>query len=131
MATWTVSLRVAVVRTLVDTGANVQAAAQEALDDGTIDVFLPYLNDGLYVARELDCASASPSAPASTSPSASVSASASSAPTPGAGPSSAAAGGSGGSLPITGANISSLALGGVALIMFGVGGVLVARRFRT
>lgn len=131
LAAWALDLLVAMARTLVDAGANVQAAGQEALRSTSIDVHLAYLNDGLYDARELDCASASPSAPASTSPSASVSASASSAPTPGAGPSSAAAGGSGGSLPITGANISSLALGGVALIMFGVGGVLVARRFRT
>jgi hypothetical protein len=35
----------------------VQTAAQNALDNGSIDAFLAYLNDGLYVARGLDCAS--------------------------------------------------------------------------
>ncbi|MFI9010006.1 hypothetical protein ACIGNX_22515 [Actinosynnema sp. NPDC053489] len=35
-------------------GPNVRAAAQEALDNGTVDAFLGHLNGGLYVARALD-----------------------------------------------------------------------------
>ncbi|WP_433131604.1 ALF repeat-containing protein [Micromonospora sp. CA-240977] len=53
--TWSTDLRIAVNRTMPNAGANVQAAAQEALDNGTIDAFLAYLNHGLYVARALDC----------------------------------------------------------------------------
>jgi flagellar motor switch/type III secretory pathway protein FliN len=52
---WSTDLRIAVNQTITGAGANVQAAAQAALDDGTIDAFLAYLNDGLYVARALDC----------------------------------------------------------------------------
>jgi LPXTG-motif cell wall-anchored protein len=119
---WSTDLRVAVNQTMTGAGANVKAAGQEVLDDGTIDAFLAYLNNGLHVARELDCASQpAPSASASTSPSPSVSASAS------VSPSAAAAG----TLPTTGANTSFLVLGGVALFLFGIGVVLVARRFRT
>jgi predicted small secreted protein len=56
---WSTDLRIAVNQTMPGAGANVQAAAQKALDDGTIDAFLAYLNDGLYVARAFDCASES------------------------------------------------------------------------
>jgi hypothetical protein len=43
-------------RTLADpsAGAHVEAAAQVALDDGSIDTSLTFLNHGLYVARALD-----------------------------------------------------------------------------
>jgi LPXTG-motif cell wall-anchored protein len=120
---WNVDLRVAVVQTLPGAGPHVNAAAQTVLDNPSIDGYLAYLNDGLYVARALDCASASPSpapsASASTSPSTSVSASSS--------VSSSAAG----TLPTTGTNTGLLALGGAALILFGGGIVLAARRFRT
>ncbi|MER7002015.1 ALF repeat-containing protein [Dactylosporangium sp. NPDC000555] len=54
---WSIDLRIAVNQTMPGAGANVTAAAQQALNDGTIDAFLAYLNDGLYVARALDCAS--------------------------------------------------------------------------
>ncbi|MBB4908762.1 ALF repeat-containing protein [Actinophytocola algeriensis] len=59
---WTMDLRVTVLRTMGDpaAGANVRAAAQEALDDGTIDTFLTYLNHGLYVARALDACESQP-----------------------------------------------------------------------
>jgi hypothetical protein len=59
---WTMDLRVTVLRTLgdPDAGANVRAAAQEALDDGSIDTFLTYLNHGLYVARALDACESQP-----------------------------------------------------------------------
>ncbi|MER7282123.1 cell wall protein [Dactylosporangium sp. NPDC000244] len=53
---WSTDLRIAVNRTMPNAGSHVQAAAQEALDNGTVDAFLAYLNDGLYIARALDCA---------------------------------------------------------------------------
>ncbi|MEU4474943.1 cell wall anchor protein [Micromonospora sp. NPDC023888] len=55
--TWTIDLRIGANRTMPNAGANVQAAAQEALDNGTTDVLLAYLNHGLYIARALDCTS--------------------------------------------------------------------------
>ena len=55
LPSWATDLRIAVDRTMPGAGANVQAAAQQALDDGSVDAFLAYLNDGLYVARALDC----------------------------------------------------------------------------
>ncbi|WP_410812206.1 hypothetical protein [Micromonospora sp. 067-2] len=54
---WSTDLRIAVNRTMPNAGVNVQAAAQAALDNGTIDVLLAYLNHGLYIARALDCTS--------------------------------------------------------------------------
>lgn len=115
---WAIDLRIAVNQTMAGAGTNVTAAAQKALDDGTVDAFLDYLNNGLYVARALDCAAQpSPSASVSASPSPSVSAPASTS-------SSAAAAGT---LPATGANTLFLAIGGVALTLFGIGAVLVAR----
>ncbi|MEU7750300.1 ALF repeat-containing protein [Micromonospora sp. NPDC049101] len=53
---WTTDLRIAANQTMPKGGENVRAAAQVALDDGTIDALLTYLNHGLYVARALDCA---------------------------------------------------------------------------
>ncbi|MFG1842832.1 ALF repeat-containing protein [Micromonospora sp. NPDC049175] len=52
---WTTDLRIAANRTMPNAGDNVRAAAQVALDNGTIDALLTYLNHGLYVARALDC----------------------------------------------------------------------------
>ena len=129
LTVWTVDLRVAVVQTLPGAGPNVNTAAQTVLDNPTIDGYLAYLNDGLYVARALDCASASPSpsTSASTSPSPSASASTSASASVSASSSAAAAG----TLPTTGANSGLLALGGAVLILFGSGVVLFARRFRT
>jgi LPXTG-motif cell wall-anchored protein len=127
---WTSDLRLPVVQTLNGAGPHVTAAAQEALDAGTVDAYLAYLNDGLYVARALDCASPSPSlsASASASPTASASASVSSSASASASVSPAAA--VAGTLPRTGANTSFLAIGGSALILVGIGVVLVARRVR-
>ena len=39
--------------TVAGAGPDVQDAAQGALDAGTVDAFLGYLNDGVYVARAL------------------------------------------------------------------------------
>ncbi len=52
---WAIDLRIAVNQTMPGAGTNVQAAAQEVLDNGTVDAFLDYLNGGLYIARARDC----------------------------------------------------------------------------
>ncbi|MGC4750055.1 ALF repeat-containing protein [Micromonospora sp. DT201] len=52
---WSIDLRIKANQTMPNAGPNVQAAAQEALDNGTIDALLTYLNHGLYIARALDC----------------------------------------------------------------------------
>ncbi|MGC4815812.1 ALF repeat-containing protein, partial [Micromonospora sp. DT228] len=54
---WTTDLRIAANRTMPKGGENVRAAAQVALDNGTIDALLTYLNHGLYIARALDAGS--------------------------------------------------------------------------
>lgn len=54
-SSWATDLRIAVNRTMPGAGPNVQAAAQTALDNGTTDVFLAYLDHGLYFARAQDC----------------------------------------------------------------------------
>ncbi|OLF06147.1 hypothetical protein BLA60_32945 [Actinophytocola xinjiangensis] len=52
---WAVDLRIATVRTIADeVGPHVQAAADTALNAGTLDSYLTYLNSGLYAARYLD-----------------------------------------------------------------------------
>ncbi|GLY01443.1 MULTISPECIES: LPXTG cell wall anchor domain-containing protein [Actinoplanes] len=144
---WTVDLRISVGRTMTDAGTNVRAAAQRVLDDATLDSYLAYLNDGLYVARELDCAagpSASASASASASPSvtpsatASVSPSATTSVAPGATTSVSPAapggdedeGGEGGGLPVTGSASGAVAGVGGALLLLGGAGFLIGRRRR-
>jgi LPXTG-motif cell wall-anchored protein len=127
LTVWSTDLRLEVVRTLTGAGANVKAAAQDALDEGTIDAYLAYLNNGLYVARALDCATASPSASASTSPSPSVSV----APIPASSTSPGASGGEGGGLPVTGAGTATLAGIGSGLLLLGGAGYVIARRRRT
>ena len=127
---WTTDLRISVGRTMTAGGPHGKAAAQAALDADAIDAIdalLAYLNDGLYVARALDCASepapsASASQSRSPSPSEAAPVSASASVSPAAAPAA---------LARTGANTSFLALGGAALVLFGMGVVLVARRFRT
>jgi LPXTG-motif cell wall-anchored protein len=115
---WTVDLRISVVRTLVDAGDNVQAAAEEVLKAGTIDTYLAYLNDGLYAARELDCAT-QPSPTPST------------APTPTSSASPGASDGAGGGLPVTGADIGTVAVTGAVLLLLGGAGYLIDRRHRS
>lgn len=123
---WSADLRITVVRTLTDAGANVKAAAQKVLDEGTIDAYLAYLNDGLYAARELDCAS-QPAPTPSTTPSATPTV----APTPASSASLDAPGGEGGGLPVTGADTATVAgLGGVLLLLGGAG-YLIGRRRRS
>ncbi|HEX5202045.1 LPXTG cell wall anchor domain-containing protein [Paractinoplanes rhizophilus] len=130
---WTVALRVEVVRTLTDAGANVNAEAQKVLDAGTVDTYLTYLNDGLYAARALDCAS-QPTAPPPVTPTATKTAAPIPASPTGAATSSAAsgtAGGEGGGLPVTGSNIGAVAGIGGALLLLGGAGYLIGRRRRS
>lgn len=126
---WTTDLRVSVVRTLTDAGVNVKAAAQKTLDTGTIDAYLAYLNDGVYAARALDCAS-QPSASPSVSPSATTTVAPTATPsaTPGA---SDGEGGEGGGLPVTGADTAIVAGVGSALLLLGGAGYLIGRRRRS
>lgn len=131
---WSTALRVTVVRTLTGAGANVKAAAQKTLDDGTVDAFLAYLNNGLYAARALDCASQP--APTATSqpvptPSATPSATTTTAPAPASSASPGAPGGEGGGLPVTGADTATVAGIGGALLLLGGAGYLIGRRRRS
>ena len=57
LPTWSIDLRIAVNQTMPNAGSNVKAAAQEALDNETIDAYVAYLNEGLCIARALDSAS--------------------------------------------------------------------------
>ncbi|GAA2511201.1 LPXTG cell wall anchor domain-containing protein [Winogradskya humida] len=136
---WTTDLRISVVRTLTGAGTNVKAAAQKVLDDGTIDTYLAYLNDGLYTARELDCAAQpspsqpAPSEPSQPAPSSSVapsdSAPAAGFPSPSA--TAGTSGGEGGGLPVTGAATGTVAGIGGALLLIGGAGYLIGRRRRS
>ncbi|MGC9669806.1 ALF repeat-containing protein [Planosporangium sp. 12N6] len=123
---WSVALRITVVRTLTSAGANVKAAAQQALDDGAIDAYLAYLNNGLYVARALDCASQ----PTPT-PSATPSATTTVAPTPDSSANPGAPGGKGGGLPVTGTETATVAGIGGGLLLLGGACYLIGRRRRT
>jgi LPXTG-motif cell wall-anchored protein len=129
---WSTDLRVSVVRTLTGAGANVKAAAQKALDAGAIDVYLAYLNDGLYAARALDCASqptASPSQPTAI-PSGTPSGTTTAAPIRTSSASQGTSGGEGGGLPVTGSNTGIVAGIGGALLLLGGASYLIARRRR-
>ncbi|MEU7920225.1 LPXTG cell wall anchor domain-containing protein [Micromonospora zamorensis] len=132
---WLTDLRVSVGRTMVDAGDNVDAAAQKVLDEAAVDAYLAYLNDGVYVARALDCASQpTPTPSASATPSASPSATTTVAPTPTSSASPGAPGGEngeGGGLPVTGANTATVAGIGGALLLLGGAGYLIGRRRRS
>jgi LPXTG-motif cell wall-anchored protein len=131
---WTVDLRISVGRTMSGAGTNVQAAATKALDDGTIEALLSYLNEGLYAARALDCAS-EPTPTTSPTPSTTPSATPTAAPAPTSTSSSSAStdtpGGEGGGLPLTGADIGTVASAGGALLLIGGAGYLIGRRRRS
>ncbi|GAB3068998.1 ALF repeat-containing protein [Micromonospora schwarzwaldensis] len=134
---WQTALRVKTVQTLTGAGPNVRAATQKALDDGSIDVLLAYLNTGLYDARALDCAAqptptvtatVRPTPTASATPSASATVVPTAAPSvsPGA---PGGEGGEGGGLPVTGSDTATVAgIGGALLLLGGVGYVIGRRR---
>ncbi|MFI2712904.1 ALF repeat-containing protein [Micromonospora sp. NPDC018662] len=136
---WQTDLRVKTGQTMTGAGPNVRAAAQKALDDGSTDVLLAYLNTGLYDARALDCAAQpTPTATATPTvqptPTASVTPSASTTVVPTAAPSVSPGapggeGGEGGGLPVTGSDTATVAgIGGVLLVLGGVGYVIGRRR---
>ncbi|RSM51626.1 cell wall anchor protein [Actinoplanes sp. ATCC 53533] len=127
---WTADLRISVGRTLTGAGANVRAAAQKVLDDGSIDASLAYLNEGLYAARALDCAS-QPTPTTTATPSATPSASTTAAPVPTSSASTDTTGGEGGGLPLTGADTGTVAVVGGALLLLGGAGYLIGRRRRS
>jgi LPXTG-motif cell wall-anchored protein len=133
--TWSTALRITMVRTLTGAGANVKAATQKALDEGTVDAYLAYLNNGLYAARALDCASQP--APTATSqptptPSTTPSATTTIAPAPASSASLGAPdGGEGGGLPVTGEDTATVAGIGGALLLLGGAGYLIGRRRRS
>ncbi|SCF39200.1 LPXTG-motif cell wall anchor domain-containing protein [Micromonospora viridifaciens] len=131
---WSTDLRITVARTLTGAGANVRAAAQKVLDDGAIDAYLAYLNNGLYAARALDCASQptpTPTSQPTPTPSATPSATTTVAPTPASSTSLGAPGGEGGGLPVTGADTATVAGIGGALLLLGGVGYLIGRRRRS
>jgi LPXTG-motif cell wall-anchored protein len=127
---WTTDLRISVVRTLTDAGTNVKAATQKVLENSSIDVYLAYLNDGLYAARALDCAS-QPSASPSVTPSATSSATPSATTTATSSPSPSTPADEDGDLPLTGANAGTVAGIGGALLLLGGAGYLIGRRRRS
>lgn len=134
LTAWTVDLRVSVTRTLVGAGTNVRAAAQTVLDgnDGTIETSLAYLNEGLYAARALDCASQpSPTPTATVTPTATPTATATAAPVPTTSASTDPSDGEGGGLPLTGSDIGTVAGTGGALLLLGGAGYLIGRRRRS
>ena len=127
---WTADLRISVGRAMTSGGANVKAAAQDALDDGTDDALLAYLNNGLYDARALDCAS-QPTPTPTSQPTATPSATTTVAPTAASSTSPGAPGGEGGGLPLTGADTATVASIGGALLLLGGAGYLIGRRRRS
>ncbi|WP_326561460.1 LPXTG cell wall anchor domain-containing protein [Micromonospora sp. NBC_01796] len=131
---WSTDLRINVVRTLTGAGANVEAATQTVLKNGTIDTYLAYLNDGLYAARAADCASQptpTPTSQPTPTPSATPSATTSVASTPASSASPGAPGGEGGGLPVTGADAATVAGIGGAILLLGGAGYLIGRRRRS
>ncbi|GHJ14182.1 ALF repeat-containing protein [Micromonospora sp. AKA38] len=133
---WQTALRVKTVQTLTGAGPNVRAATQKALDDGSVDVLLAYLNIGLHDARALDCAAQPTPTPTATStvqptPTASATPSASATAVPTAAPSVSPGAplGEGGGLPVTGSDTATVAsIGGALLLLGGVGFVIGRRR---
>jgi LPXTG-motif cell wall-anchored protein len=128
---WTADLRISVFRTLTGAGTNVQTAAQKALDGKTIDALLAYLNDGLYAARALDCASHSTPPQHSSSPTATASPTTTGGAIPASSPSASASGGGGGGLPVTGAATGTAVAVGGALLLLGAAAYVLTRRRRS
>ncbi|MCZ7478378.1 MULTISPECIES: LPXTG cell wall anchor domain-containing protein [unclassified Micromonospora] len=131
---WATALRVRIGQTMTGAGPNVRAAAQKVLDDPSVEVYLAYLNIGLYEARALDCASQPTATPTPSQPTTTPTAtpSATSTVVPPVTPSAslgAPGGGEGGGLPVTGADTATVAgVGGALLLLGGVGYVIGRRR---
>ncbi|MFI7304242.1 LPXTG cell wall anchor domain-containing protein [Micromonospora aurantiaca] len=133
---WATALRVSIGQTMTDAGPNVRAAAQKVLDDPSVEAYLAYLNNGLYEARALDCASQPTATPTPSQPTTTPTAtpSATSTVVPPVTPSAsmgAPGGGEGGGLPVTGADTATVAGVGGALLLLGGAGYVIGRRRRS
>ncbi|MGY4911068.1 LPXTG cell wall anchor domain-containing protein [Micromonospora aurantiaca (nom. illeg.)] len=133
---WATALRVSIGQTMTDAGPNVRAAAQKVLDDPSVEAYLAYLNNGLYEARALDCASQPTATPTPSQPTTTPTAtpSATSTVVPPVTPSAslgASGGGEGGGLPVTGADTATVAGVGGALLLLGGAGYVIGRRRRS
>ncbi|MEU0547121.1 LPXTG cell wall anchor domain-containing protein [Micromonospora sp. NPDC005979] len=129
-AVWAIDLRIKVGQTMTGAGPKVKEAAQKTLDAEGVDPYLAYLNEGLYAARALDCAS-QPTPTPTTQPTPTASATSSVAPTAATSTSPVAAGGNGGGLPVTGADTATVAGIGGALLLVGGASFVIARRRRS
>lgn len=129
---WWIDMRIKVNQKMANGGANVKEAAQEVLNISSMDAFLAFLNDGLYAARELDCApEPTPTPSTTTTPVPTPSATTTDTPTPAPSASQGAPGGEGGGLPVTGANTAAVAGIGGTLLLLGGAGYLIGRHRRT
>ncbi|SNY14815.1 LPXTG cell wall anchor domain-containing protein [Paractinoplanes atraurantiacus] len=147
LAAWAHDLRISIGRTMGDdAGANVKAAANKVLDGESYDAYLAYLNEGLYDARALDCATkptptptVTPTATPTVTPSATSSATSSApvtTPASSSAPATPAAGaedngGEGGGLPVTGTATGLVAAIGGLLLLLGAAGYVIGRRRRS
>jgi LPXTG-motif cell wall-anchored protein len=132
LRTWSTDLQVSATQTLTGAGANVKAAARKVLDDGDVDALLAYLNDGLYAARALDCASQpTPSQPTPSQPTPTSSVTTTAAAIPTSSTSPGTSDGEGGGLPLTGTATGAVAGIGGALLLIGGAGYLIGRRRRS
>ncbi|MEU9511936.1 ALF repeat-containing protein [Micromonospora sp. NPDC048169] len=135
---WATALRVRIGQTMTGAGPNVRAAAQKVLDNPSVEVYLAYLNNGLYEARALDCASQPTPTPTPTpsrpTPTPTATPSATSTVVPPVTPSAslgAPGGGEGGGLPVTGTDIATVAGVGGALLLLGGASYVIGRRRRS
>ncbi|WP_431900077.1 LPXTG cell wall anchor domain-containing protein [Micromonospora chalcea] len=130
---WATALRVSIGQTMTGAGPNVRAAAQKVLDNPSVDAYLAYLNNGLYEARALDCASQptpTPSQP-TTTPTATPSATSTVVPPLSPSASVGVPGGEGGGLPVTGSDTATVAGIGGALLLLGGASYVIGRRRRS
>ncbi|MGW0239121.1 LPXTG cell wall anchor domain-containing protein [Micromonospora chalcea] len=130
---WATALRVSIGQTMTGAGPNVRAAAQKVLDNPSVEAYLAYLNNGLYEARALDCASQptpTPSQP-TTTPTATPSATSTVVPPLSPSASVGVPGGEGGGLPVTGSDTATVAGIGGALLLLGGASYVIGRRRRS
>lgn len=65
-ATWSTDLAIKISQAMTAGDTNVDVTAQEVLDTSSMDAHLAFLNDGLYAAHELDCATQATPTPSAT-----------------------------------------------------------------
>ncbi|MEW2540993.1 LPXTG cell wall anchor domain-containing protein [Micromonospora chalcea] len=134
---WATALRVSIGQTMTGAGPNVRAAAQKVLDNPSVDAYLAYLNNGLYEARALDCASQPTPTPSQPTTTPTATPSATSTVVPPLSPSSSVGvpggdgGGEGGGLPVTGSDTATVAGIGGALLLLGGASYVIGRRRRS